>query len=126
MPSRKRVSQSPIPAALPAVAKSNWRSVAHGCLLFGLVLVVYLPSLSSGFIWDDDDYVTENGTLRSLGGLRQIWLEPAATPQYYPVVFTTFWIDPESGEDDGVVLRRCRGLEPNLPQSTERTQRAVF
>jgi protein O-mannosyl-transferase len=93
MPSRKRVSQSPVPAALPAVAASNWRSVAHGCVLFGLVLVVYLPSLSSGFIWDDDDYVTENGTLRSLSGLRQIWLEPAATPQYYPVVFTTFWIE---------------------------------
>ena len=93
MPSRKRVSQSPVPAALPALSKSNWRSVAHGCLLFGLVLVVYLPSFSSGFIWDDDDYVTENGTLRSLGGLRQIWLEPAATPQYYPVVFTTFWIE---------------------------------
>jgi tetratricopeptide (TPR) repeat protein len=64
-----------------------------GCLLFCLVLIVYLPSLSSGFIWDDDDYVTENSTLRSLGGLRQIWLEPEATPQYYPIVFTTFWVE---------------------------------
>jgi len=61
--------------------------------LFCLIFLVYVPSLSSSFIWDDDDYVTENGTLRSLGGLRQIWLEPAATPQYYPLVFTTFWIE---------------------------------
>ena len=45
------------------------------------------------FIWDDDDYVTENRTLRSLGGLRQIWLEPRSSPQYYPLVFTTFWAE---------------------------------
>jgi tetratricopeptide (TPR) repeat protein len=55
--------------------------------------VVYVPSFSSSFIWDDDDYVTENSTLRSLSGLRRIWLEPDATPQYYPVVFTTFWVE---------------------------------
>ncbi len=61
--------------------------------MFCLVFLVYVPSLSSSFIWDDDDYVTANSTLRSLGGLRQIWLEPAATPQYYPLVFTTFWIE---------------------------------
>jgi protein O-mannosyl-transferase len=67
--------------------------VVQGGLLFCLILIVYLPSLSSGFIWDDDDYVTENSTLHSLGGLKQIWLEPEATPQYYPVVFTTFWVE---------------------------------
>jgi hypothetical protein len=62
-------------------------------VLFGFVLVVYLPSLSSSFIWDDDDYVTENRALTSLAGLKQIWLAPSATPQYYPLVFTTFWIE---------------------------------
>ncbi len=61
--------------------------------MFCLVLFVYAPSLSSSFIWDDDDYVTENSTLRSLGGLQRIWIEPSATPQYYPLVFTTFWVE---------------------------------
>lgn len=56
-------------------------------------IVVYIPALQGGFIWDDDDYVTENPTLHDLDGLRQIWLEPDALPQYYPLVHTTFWIE---------------------------------
>ena len=35
-------------------------------------------------------------------------------------------LDPKCCEDDGVVLGRRFGLEPNLPQSAERTKRAVF
>ncbi|MGH7177051.1 MAG: tetratricopeptide repeat protein, partial [Tepidisphaeraceae bacterium] len=31
--------------------------------------------------------------LRSDAGLRAIWLLPRATPQYYPLVFTTFWFE---------------------------------
>jgi protein O-mannosyl-transferase len=99
MTPRTRISRSPTPAPFAATpvlngrVASSWRPVVEGCLLFGLVVAVYLPSLSAGFIWDDDDYVTENATLRSFGGLKQIWFEPQATPQYYPLVFTTFWIE---------------------------------
>src|SRR5207237_7610971 len=46
-----------------------------------------------GFIFDDDAYVTSNATLHSLDGLRQIWLQPRASPQYYPLTLTTFWIE---------------------------------
>ncbi len=58
-----------------------------------LVLLAYLPALGAGFIWDDDDHVTENPTLRTADGLRRIWLEVGAVPQYYPMVHTTFWIE---------------------------------
>jgi len=58
-----------------------------------LTLVAYLPALQCGFIWDDDDYVSHNMTLRSADGLRDIWLEPGAVPQYYPLVHTTFWVE---------------------------------
>lgn len=58
-----------------------------------LVLVSYAPALRAGFIWDDDAYVTENRTLRSADGLRRIWLEVGATPQYYPAVHTSFWLE---------------------------------
>lgn len=57
------------------------------------VVAAYLPALRAGFIWDDDDYVTVNETLRSADGLRRIWLEVGATPQYYPLVHATFWIE---------------------------------
>lgn len=53
--------------------------------------------LDNGFVWDDDDYVTANPTLRSADGLRRIWLEPGAVPQYYPLTFTTLWIDYQIG-----------------------------
>lgn len=62
-------------------------------VLFGVVFATYFPVLSAGFVWDDDDYVTENTLLREPGGLQRIWLEPGATVQYYPLVFTTFWVE---------------------------------
>lgn len=58
-----------------------------------ITAVAYAPVLRCGFIWDDDDYVTENPTLRSLGGLKNMWLDRRATPQYYPLVFTSYWIE---------------------------------
>src|ERR1043165_8747849 len=62
-------------------------------LLVGATLVSYAPALLSGFIWDDDSYVTENPTLESVSGLARIWFVPDALPQYYPLVHTTFWIE---------------------------------
>lgn len=61
----------------------------------GLVLAVvaaYAPALGADFFWEDHDYITNEEALRSLDGLRRIWLEPGATVQYYPLVFTLFWL----------------------------------
>jgi tetratricopeptide (TPR) repeat protein len=68
-------------------------SLLPDLVLVVAVLVVYLPALGAGFIWDDDHYVTANASLRSLDGLRRIWFEPGTTPQYYPVTFTSLWLD---------------------------------
>jgi tetratricopeptide (TPR) repeat protein len=57
------------------------------------VLAAYWPALHAGFVWDDDMYVTENLTLRSLDGLRRLWLDRSAVPQYYPLTHTTFWLE---------------------------------
>jgi hypothetical protein len=62
-------------------------------LLFALTLLAYLPVLRGGFIWDDDDYVQNNANLRSGRGLVDTWLAPRTSPQYYPMVFTTFWVE---------------------------------
>ena len=61
--------------------------------IIALVFVAYLPALGAGYIWDDDDYVTENQCLRSVDGLRRIWVEPGATHQYYPLVHSSFWLE---------------------------------
>jgi tetratricopeptide (TPR) repeat protein len=62
-------------------------------LLVLAVLAAYLPAMRGGFVWDDDDYVVNNQTLRSPAGLASIWFQPGSVPQYYPLVHTTFWIE---------------------------------
>ena len=69
-----------------------WTRLAIVGGILALTLVSYWPALSAGFIWDDDDYVTENPLLRDADGLRRIWTT-TETPQYYPLVFTTFWLE---------------------------------
>jgi protein O-mannosyl-transferase len=66
-----------------------------GFALLALVSFAYRPLLASGagFIWDDDQYVAENPLLEEAGGLRRVWTEPKASPQYYPLVFTSFWLE---------------------------------
>ncbi|UCG32414.1 MAG: hypothetical protein JSU68_12200, partial [Phycisphaerales bacterium] len=73
-------------------APGRWRSAAPGLLIVLFTLAAYLPAMKAGYVWDDPDYVTENELLRSLDGLGRIWV-PGNTPQYYPLVFTTFWIE---------------------------------
>lgn len=58
-----------------------------------MLAAAYLPAMRGGYIWDDDAYVTDNACLKNLAGLRRIWTEIGATPQYYPLVHTTFWVE---------------------------------
>ncbi len=67
-----------------------------------LTLAAYAPILRNGFIWDDDQYLTENFYVRSPAGLADIWQITwdaptrrfvTATPQYYPLVFSGFWLE---------------------------------
>ena len=71
-----------------------WDQHGHlSLLLVAITLAAYLPALLGQFVWDDDGYVTDNRLLHSLNGLWQIWFVPGATPQYYPLTFTSFWVD---------------------------------
>jgi protein O-mannosyl-transferase len=71
--------------------KTSW--MAGAGLLVGICCVVYFPYLQNLFIWDDDKYLTENPYLTDLDGLKQLWFDLGAMPQYYPMVFTSFWIE---------------------------------
>ena len=62
-----------------------------------LAALAFAPALGAGFIWDDDDYVTDNTMLHDASGLARIW-RPGQTHQYYPLVFTSFWIEYQSWE----------------------------
>jgi tetratricopeptide (TPR) repeat protein len=49
--------------------------------------------MRGGFLWDDDQYVSQNSAVHDIDGLKRIWLDPASSPNYYPLVFTTFWME---------------------------------
>lgn len=88
----RRIAANSPPAAPPRRRRTGsiW---AAGLLLVAMTAAVYLPATQCGYIWDDDQYVHENQVLRSADGLRRIWFDIGATWQYYPMVYTTYWLE---------------------------------
>ena len=64
-----------------------------GVLIAAATFLAYLPTLRCGYVWDDDQLVTANRPVLSDDGFRDIWLRPSSTEQYYPAVFTSFWLE---------------------------------
>lgn len=93
-PARARASRiASRKTGFAAESRSNRALAIYTATLVALTVIAYLPAIAGQFVWDDDDYVLNNLTLRSLAGLGAIWLDPSATPQYYPLVHTSFWIE---------------------------------
>jgi len=61
--------------------------IAGTALIAAMVLIAYLPAFRGGFVWDDHQFV-----LKGPVNLSQIWTF-GVTPQYYPLVFTSLWIE---------------------------------
>jgi protein O-mannosyl-transferase len=62
------------------------------CLILAVVtMLAYQPAWHGGLLWDDDNCSTP-AELRSVDGLRRIWFQPKATAQYYPLNYTSYWI----------------------------------
>ena len=64
---------------MPSHSKYPWLLSA---VILAAVLIAYIPAINGGFIWDDDDYVTENPVLRDMAGLGRIWTERSSLPQW--------------------------------------------
>src|SRR5437867_4180431 len=73
---------------MPARMKQTWQLSA---LLIVLTVVAYGPALRGGFIWDDDDHLTENRAVLSADGLKRIW-SSLGVSRYYPLTLTSFWV----------------------------------
>lgn len=65
------------------------------CLLLLAIAtaVAYVPAMRAGFIWDDDALLTRNRAVKAPDGLVKIWTDPAYNIQYYPMTFSSFWIE---------------------------------
>ncbi len=97
-----RRSKQPTPATLAPTSKEpgawvsdlSWskRDWLFWLALALLVFTAYHKVWSAGFVWDDDAHVIRPN-LRTLHGLGRIWSEPGATQQYYPFLYSAFWVE---------------------------------
>ena len=85
----------PAPKGNAPPVKSGPRSPAW--LLAGLLALVtilaYQPVWRAGFIWDDDEYVTDNPLLTAPDGLWRIWFSFDSPSQYFPLAYTVFRLE---------------------------------
>jgi protein O-mannosyl-transferase len=58
-----------------------------------LVFVAFFPAVTGQYVWDDDRHAGLIQYLQTLDGLKRIWIPLDATAQYYPLTFTTFWLE---------------------------------
>lgn len=61
-------------------------------LIVLLSFAAFWPAVRAGFVWDDDRYVTANPLVQAGDGLSRIWFS-AEPMDYYPVTFTSFWLE---------------------------------
>jgi tetratricopeptide (TPR) repeat protein len=105
-PPRSRASRRDEREAEPAAGRRSGRDLLLGALLFLATLAAYWrvygvgyarpdgrTADAPGFIWDDQDYVFQNPHLPDPHGLERIWFHREESPQYYPLVYTTFWLE---------------------------------
>jgi Flp pilus assembly protein TadD len=85
------MAKKPAPAQ-PRFRTSTLRDIAAGLGIFCLLLIVYLPALNGGLVWDDEAHITAH-QLQSRSGLWRIWFDLGATQQYYPLLHSAFWLE---------------------------------
>ena len=68
------------------------RIVLSVLALVFVITLSYAPAFRAGFIWDDDDHLTQNPAVAASGGLRLIW-SSLTISRYYPLTLTTFWVE---------------------------------
>src|SRR5438552_1782474 len=79
---------SPDNSSVMSWSKRDW----FFCLILAVVtMLAYQPAWHGGFLWDDDAHIA-TPDLRSLDGLRRIWFEPRTTQQYYPLLYSSSWL----------------------------------
>jgi len=84
-------------ARVPALPPDSWfmryRTLLAGLLLVMLTVLCHGPALGAFYIWDDDEWLVRNEVVKAPNGLAQIWTDYRATPDPYPLVFTSFWAE---------------------------------
>ena len=75
-----------------AASHGHLAALAMLLLIALATLVAYWPAMFGAKLWDDDVHITPPD-LQSAEGLHRIWFELNGTRQYYPLLYTTFWLE---------------------------------
>ncbi len=79
---------------LPLAESRAWQWWLAAATVLGMALIVYWPTLHNDLInWDDFEYLTKNDYVAERGGLARIWNYKEKHEQFYPMVFTSFWLE---------------------------------
>lgn len=73
--------------------RERHRLVLAAAAIVAMTAAAYAPVSQNGSVWDDQQYVVANTHLQDLGGLSNMWFKWGTVPQYYPVTFSSFWIE---------------------------------
>ena len=57
-----------------------------------LGLVIYLPSLHGGYLFDDDQYLTNNPLIKTSSGIFRCWYTTHQL-DYVPLTISTLWLE---------------------------------
>ncbi len=72
--------------------QSGFRVVAAGALLALATIVVYFPSMHGGFLFDDDQLLTNNPLIKAPNGLFRCWYTTHQL-DYLPLTISTLWLE---------------------------------
>jgi hypothetical protein len=75
------------PDAIPAAKPDLWKHYLALAVIVLISLIVYLPVLKNGFVWDDQPYILNNPLIYSFN-LKDFFLRYAAG-NYHPLTILT-------------------------------------
>jgi tetratricopeptide (TPR) repeat protein len=72
--------------------KRRWQVAAVAGIFAAVAFACYWPSLTGGFLLDDDIYLTGNRLVKATDGLYRIWFTTQAF-DYWPITNSSFWLE---------------------------------
>jgi tetratricopeptide (TPR) repeat protein len=67
-------------------------SIVSASLIVLVTVLVYVPVMRGGFIWDDDNYIADNQMIKASDGLYRFWFTAEAA-DYWPLTGSVEWVE---------------------------------
>jgi tetratricopeptide (TPR) repeat protein len=68
------------------------RAVLIGGAIALLAIIVHIPAMRAGWIWDDDSFLHNNPIIKAPDGLRRFWFTTQAE-DYFPLTYSMLWAE---------------------------------